>query len=190
MQTEARYRDTQAAWEHAWKYFNVHATQRMSVFNFYLILVGLLTAGMVKTFERDFPFPWLGCVLGATLVIMSFIFWRFDERTRFLIRCGEDALKILEGPLRETESDAKLQIFSREAALTPTFRHWYWPTTYTECLRLTFALFALLGLLGAVVAAGNELDREALLSPHDASRGHGAVMADAASRHATAAPGR
>ncbi len=42
---------------HSWQYFDLHANQRMPVFNFYLIFVGLLTGGLAKVFEMDFPLP-------------------------------------------------------------------------------------------------------------------------------------
>jgi hypothetical protein len=152
--------DAEVAWDHAWKYFNVHATQRMSVFNFYLIFVGLLTAGMVKTFDQGFPFPWFGCVLGGSLILMSFIFWRFDERTRFLIQRGEDALKVLERSLQSPdETIHPLQIFLSETAMTSSNRRWFWPTTYTHCLRLTFGTFALLGLVGSLLALRVQMER-------------------------------
>ena len=40
---------------HSWEYFHLHANQRMSVFNFYLIFIGLLTSGLAKVFGRGFP---------------------------------------------------------------------------------------------------------------------------------------
>ena len=52
---------------HSWQYFDLHANQRMSVFNFYLIFVGLLTGGLAKVFEKDFALPELGMVFGFLL---------------------------------------------------------------------------------------------------------------------------
>lgn len=39
--------------EYAWKWFSFHADQRTKVFNFMLILVGILAAGTINALECD-----------------------------------------------------------------------------------------------------------------------------------------
>ena len=154
--------DPEMRWKHAWNYFNIHASQRMSVFNFYLVLVGLLTAGLVKTFDTGFPYPRLGCALGVVLILVSLVFWRLDQRTSFLVKLSESALITLEGQFDATNPRTgtdfrEVRIFAEEKRTTDQTRRWYLLTTYGLCFKMMFTIFAALGLVGAVLAAANQV---------------------------------
>jgi uncharacterized membrane protein len=139
--------------DHAWNYFTLHANQRMSVFNFYLVLVGLLTAGMVKTFEKDFPLPILGSVLGLLLAFVSIVFWRLDKRTGFLINRAENALMVIESAFQIDPARPELKIFTTELEKTTELKRSSWGlVTYRQCLHAVFLLVGVTGLIGGMVA--------------------------------------
>lgn len=139
-------------WDHAWNYFNIHAGQRMSVVNFYLLLIGLLTTGFVTTLERNFPGHWLGSILGLVMVVISYVFWKLDARTSFFVKKAEEGLKEL-----EKELPAGLRIFTIEEAETAASRRRYRLTTYSDCFRAIFWTFGLLGCLAIVFSSSDQL---------------------------------
>jgi ABC-type uncharacterized transport system permease subunit len=60
--------------EHAWRYFALHAGQRMSIFNFFLVLSGIVAAGLAACLQRHGPFQLIGVALGVLLALVSFTF--------------------------------------------------------------------------------------------------------------------
>src|SRR5215813_9397580 len=79
--------------DYAWNYFQLHAAQRMSTFNFFIVLAGLLTTGLAGTFMRDFQWNMVGTVLSVGLTVASFAFWKLDQRVSFFIKHAESSLK-------------------------------------------------------------------------------------------------
>jgi hypothetical protein len=60
--------------DYAWSYFQLHANQRMTSFNFFVVIAALLTAGLARSLENDFKYYLVGLCLGISLMITSFIF--------------------------------------------------------------------------------------------------------------------
>jgi hypothetical protein len=52
--------------KHAWKYFEIHAKQRMSVFNFFVIMFGSFSAGLAATFQGPKKYSAVGVVIPTT----------------------------------------------------------------------------------------------------------------------------
>lgn len=63
--TDAELALNSAAREHAWKYVEIHAGQRMSIFNFFLVLSGLVLAGIAGCLSQGRAFRLEEGVLGA-----------------------------------------------------------------------------------------------------------------------------
>jgi hypothetical protein len=82
--------------EHAWRYFSLHAQQRLSLFNYFLLASGSVVAGLAACLQRSGLFQILGTGLGALLVLISFVFWKLDQRSAFLVKHAEEALTELE----------------------------------------------------------------------------------------------
>ncbi|HXM21080.1 MAG TPA: hypothetical protein VN948_07445 [Terriglobales bacterium] len=131
--------------ELAWKYFELHAGQRLTIFNFYIALCSAIAAGLVATFGKDFSYPNARILLGLLLVLFSFVFWKLDDRTKLLIKNAEAALEFYE------EQDGKeilvTHVFRREKVLTAEKRssvrlH----LSYSKCFNIVFTAFALLGV--------------------------------------------
>src|SRR3989442_14161765 len=80
---------------YAWGYFAVHADQRMELFNFFLILSGLII-GAFPAGRGMAPKAKAVALLPLLLLLAAFIFWRVQERTRRLVKNDENALRFLD----------------------------------------------------------------------------------------------
>lgn len=94
--------------DHAWKYFEIHADQRIKLFNFYLVIIAASGSALTYILQNKNQ-SLLGVFLGLFLIFVSYIFWKLDQRTSFLIKQAEKILKNL-----EKEYDSKYYLFSNE----------------------------------------------------------------------------
>ena len=106
----------QDALDHSWKWFALHASQRMQLINYFFITVAFLSAAYATGLEADKPVVSAGvAVLG---IVMSIGFQLIDLRTRELIRVGERALASIETSI---QSDISLPTITFvEQVETPT----------------------------------------------------------------------
>jgi hypothetical protein len=82
------------AQDYAWNWFSYHAAQRMTVFRFFFLVMGVITVGYYQTFDDK---PYIAMVLSVLAIFFCAAFYRLDQRTTELIKIGEALLK-------ETES--------------------------------------------------------------------------------------
>jgi hypothetical protein len=79
------------ALDHAWDWFEYHATQRMTMIRFYLIAIGGIGAGIGALLSAHEN------LLASTLSIVgfatSYCFKQLDKRVADLVKIGENALK-------------------------------------------------------------------------------------------------
>lgn len=132
--------------EHIWKYFELHAQQRMTVFNFYIAITGLLAAGIGVTLQQGGKYVLFTSLMGVFVVFISFIFWKLDQRVSILIKNAEIALQDLECQF----SNEKLRIITKDNSsnlLNLGIRS-YW--TYGKCFRISFVIVGLMGVLLAI----------------------------------------
>lgn len=140
--------------EYAWKYFSLHADQRIKTFNFFVVLSTLITSAIVASYKTTSIHNYSG-YLGFVLLTISFVFWRLDLRNKMLIKIGEEALKDFEKQLIEVVEGKEpnvRQLFLREEWLTKQLRA---PTekrsfmqiiSYSDCFNILFFLFGAGGL--------------------------------------------
>ncbi|OHB77268.1 MAG: hypothetical protein A2Z25_14320 [Planctomycetes bacterium RBG_16_55_9] len=148
--------------EYAWNYFQLHAGQRMSLFNFFVVISALLTGGLATSIRNDneFEHAIIRILLGVGLMITSFVFWKLDQRVRYLIKHAENALKKMEHCfLIENESqDNSSALFLAEEEQTVKFpraqlwKFWEWHMYYSKCFGVVYITFAAIGFLGVVLA--------------------------------------
>jgi hypothetical protein len=133
------------ALDFAWDYFSLHASQRMTVFNYFVAFAGLILTGMATAIQASPRLAMVGVALGLLLVALSFIFWKLDQRTAFLIDHAKAAIVELEPPAAPliASEEYKTPIAERETGL--------W--TYGKAFRVIFATMALVGLIGAALGA-------------------------------------
>ena len=152
--------DLEAQLTYAWNYFAVHAEQRMHLFNFFVGLAVVLTGAVVGTFHKDFKMPEMGVVLGLGLAVVSFIFWKLDQRVGYLVKLAELALAELEGKFSDASSEKpsarQLVLAERNATreLRETRKRWapLSQYSYSQSFRIVFGFFGLVGILGAALS--------------------------------------
>lgn len=82
------------AFDYAWKWFDFHGKQRMQLFNYFLIITGILANAYVTALDKKFfSVGVIVCVLG---VLQSLGFIVFDIRNRDLTERAERALHVFE----------------------------------------------------------------------------------------------
>ncbi|UZE49083.1 hypothetical protein ONR75_31005 [Rhodopseudomonas sp. P2A-2r] len=64
----------------------------MSVFNFFVVLSGILTTGIAASLQGGKPMAPLTAILGALLALFAFVFQRLDRRGSGLVKLAEEAL--------------------------------------------------------------------------------------------------
>ena len=138
--------------DHAWRYFALHAAQRMSMFNYFLLLFGVVSAGLAGCLRTDGVLRLIGALLGASLSAVAFTFWKLDQRSAFLVKHAEFSLCQLEqsylvesARLFQAEPSHTEEV--RAMSSTPA-RLW----TYGSSFRLVFGLAGVVGVLGSLLA--------------------------------------
>ena len=137
--------------EHAWRYFDLHAQQRISLFNYFLIASGSVAAGLAASLQQSGLFQILGAGLGTLLILISFVFWKLDQRTAFLVKHAEEALTELETTFQNPAARLVYREPLRTAVRESGFiiaRMW----TYGAVFRLVYAVMAIVGFTGAAIS--------------------------------------
>ncbi len=119
--------------EQAWAYFELHSRQRMQVFNFYIVISTALLAALFTLIDK-LGHGLMAISLEIVSILLPFIFWALDQRTRELIKHSEHLIKKLE----QEDSGNNIDLFSSEA-----------PTkvlTYTKLFRVVYLIFAAIGV--------------------------------------------
>jgi len=80
--------------DYAWKWFEYHAKQRVSMFNFFLIASGVLAHASVNLICGEYFVPAMGLAIIGIIISVSFLL--LDCRNADLVYMGEDVLRRLE----------------------------------------------------------------------------------------------
>ena len=150
--------------QYLWDYFQLHASQRLTTFKFYITVSTVISAGYIATIGVT-SIPLLAILLGFILFLLSIVFWKLDSRNKQLIKIAEVGLKYLES-LHEFSNSIEtngnmanvLKIFTNEEEQTNEMRKtksfWAWRNvySYSECFNIIFVIFGFLGLVGILYA--------------------------------------
>jgi hypothetical protein len=134
--------------DQAWKYFSLHADQRLKTFNFYLILCTIIAGGLLALI-KDAHDPRIGIPVALLMPALSFVFWKLDTRNRQLIDYSQNALMFFEDdPTLKGPDGAPhvTQILLFENHYTGLNRPW----TYRKCFNAVFLTVGLAGLGTAI----------------------------------------
>jgi hypothetical protein len=159
------------ALDYAWNWFEYHAHQRMTSFNFFLILAGVIVAGYLKCAELAqqaqsidegiiaSQFWWLFCLAISLFgILVSIAFWLLDIRNAELVNCGRNSLRKFENSLnitiREDDEGRKylsksLDLVSRnipKSWLPRVVRYGFWLRTIMVFAAIAFLFSALFSL--------------------------------------------
>jgi len=134
----------------AWDYFQLHASQRMTIFNFYLISSSLIATCYFASFKVDSNLQGARPILSVLLCMIAFVFWKLDQRTKFFIKNAENTLKYFE---RLEAADKATKVFTNEEEYTTAKRPRGWRRilflfyhlSYSDCFNLVFLTFFVIG---------------------------------------------
>lgn len=129
---------------HAWAYFELHAAQRITIFNYFVVFSGILATGLAAAIQAPPRLASVGVALGLLLAALSYLFWQLDRRTAFLVKHAEDAIKLQEpvgARLMNDEVDKTLDAKKNDGL---------W--TYGKVFRVIFSVMATVGIAGAIVS--------------------------------------
>ena len=135
--------------EYAWKYFSLHAEQRLKTFHFFIVLSAIIS-GAILTIYKDIDNVSYVAPMLYLLSFLTFIFWKLDQRNKELIKRGESALKAIENNIELTDDKMKtVCLFSSEATKTATKKRF--PNvsifkahfSYTNCFNWVFFAFGM-----------------------------------------------
>ncbi|MEK5763112.1 hypothetical protein [Acinetobacter junii] len=136
--------------EHAWKYFELHSNQRTTLFNYFLFIMAGLGTAVGVILQADIKYSFVGIFLCCFILLVSFLFWKLDQRTSFLIKQSEKVFKLL-----ERNSSVDIGIFCQEdsnLARENSSRVWLDKIiTYGKIFRWTFFITGFIGYLGCIV---------------------------------------
>lgn len=131
----------------AWKWFEYHATQRTTMFNYFLIIIGILAAAFVSSIDGEYANLQLGLAFSG--IVLAIIFLLLDVRNEQLIDLAEEAIAELERTAGFRPAGSSSRIFSSEqvkgAAKGPKpWYRWSWfnPVSHKCLVRAVHLLVA------------------------------------------------
>lgn len=141
---------SEQAVEHAWKYFELHSNQRITLFNYFLFINAGLGTAIGVSIQSSNNFAYIGIFLAFFLSTTAFVFWKLDQRTSFLIKQSEEVFKKL-----ERNSSIDIGIFCNEESnlIKANVKKKFLSKiiTYGFIFRATFLIMGLIGLIGVLV---------------------------------------
>ncbi len=142
--------NSEQAVEHAWKYFELHSNQRITLFNYFLFIMAGLGAAIGATLQASKNFSYIGIFICTFVILVSVIFSKLDQRTSFLIKQSEEVFKRL-----ERNSAIDIGIFCNEDANLAKYNNKKSCITqiytYGRIFRSTFFIIGLVGVGGVVI---------------------------------------
>jgi hypothetical protein len=137
--------------DHAWDYFALHAEQRLRMFHFFILLqIGLISA-MLFSARTGAGNLTLGSIVGLLMALLSFVFWKLDQRTKGMIKVSETALRLFENRVTQILDDPELAgalPFINDPQLQERVgRSAVGLLSYSKCFGIVFLTFAILGAL-------------------------------------------
>lgn len=138
--------DSKAVIDHLWKYFEIHSQQRMMLFNFYIVICGVISSVIGYGIQSTKDLISLEITLCILLALFSFLFYKLDQRTSFLIKRSEKALANFENQFNTTGINL---FFNDSDDLTSrnTSRKLNKVFTYGQIFRGVFILISLLSII-------------------------------------------
>jgi hypothetical protein len=121
--------------------FKIHAAQRLTVFNFFLIIAGFCVGGFFTALQATNNLA--ASVIAIVLMVVSYCFKQLDRRTAQLTKLAECYLEQSLAALGEQLNSEKINF-----VLLAEDKHGLW--SYRKTFNILFWLFGILGVLGAI----------------------------------------
>ena len=129
---------TKEALDYSWQWFEYHASQRLTMFRFYLVFFGILVVGYSKAVNAgDFLFARIDSGFGA---FISVVFLVLEIRNEQLVNLGRTALRQLEETDELLKMEPKLQLLHCDRTRSFLMSHKLWfRAIYLLCIILFLA---------------------------------------------------
>ncbi|MBS4050752.1 MAG: hypothetical protein KGZ69_06075 [Methylomonas sp.] len=133
------------AFEYSWKYFQLHADQRLKALQFYVAISGVTIAGLATSFSGATYLTTLA--VSVVGMVVTIVFFRIDRRTAQLIKVGENGLCAIETRLCQNLGSQEF-FHTMEADRIKNYR----TGSYSSNFRILYVAFFSLYLLTAAAA--------------------------------------
>jgi len=147
----------------SWKYFQLHAQQRTQYFNYFVVFSTILSSGLIATFQNNFQLPYLGIGIGLIQMFLSYIFWKIDDRNKFLTKHSENIIKEIETDYKESENKT-YKLFTNEEIETEKQKRLDKHSIFLcrqfshgKSYRVIFIVFFIIGLIGVIISSNSYL---------------------------------
>jgi hypothetical protein len=174
-QIEHQWKLYTARFEYAWRYFDFHATQRTTMFNFFVVFSGFLITACVALFQKgDDGLLVIASVFGTAT---TGFFVCLERRNEELVHIAEEVLRALEqdvlfknlrrtiqwpkqrkwwGEMVQRPTEVPLGIFVRQdydevQKHKSVYEHGNWLPMVQYAIGLVYLLFILFAILGPYV---------------------------------------
>lgn len=154
-------KDKSLAFQYAWNWFDYHARQRLTTFNFFLIIIGALAYGYIRVLPIN-DMKWLAAWIGLFAFIVSIAFLCIEVRNTILVDDGRQALDKLEKNSECIKSTISIPIFkklairerdcSRKKEKNVMKKVIYYCFRHTFCFRCIISFSAALALFASFAA--------------------------------------
>lgn len=142
-----------------WKYFEHHGNQRLTHINFFTVLSSALIISQFTIINSQKVVCYIPMILGVIQCIISFVFYKIDDRTKFLVKHAEETITEIERHYNfynDKEYSKRLRLFTNEVTATREARQ------YSKCFlfkqishrlsyRILLASFSVIGLLAGLL---------------------------------------
>lgn len=134
---------------HAREYFGFHASQRISLFRYYIVLYTIYISGcgyfFTKTTDPNSHLPDLITPISIAFICITVLFYIIDNRNRQLIKLSEKALRSCEKELKFQDPRNIFTIEERTSSKSNKLRHTdcfiaFYLITVTTALLIIFLL--------------------------------------------------
>lgn len=132
----------------AWNWFQYHASQRLTSFNFFLVIVGLLLVGYAQAIDHSWN--GFGVALGLLGTLVAAGFLALDVRNDELIQCGLVALAEGDGSARLIAENTERVNLSKAFGRGKVGKRLYVCTEKTDAVSLLGHRFLLRCVISAV----------------------------------------
>lgn len=132
--------------EHAWRWFEVCASQRMEMMNFFIVASAFLAAAYATGLQANLPIVSIG--VGVLGIIITLCFHLIEIRNRDLIRMGELALNVTEERMSLDTGVEEIRLMRSRLPGAPNARVSY--RLVFRCLHGSTMMFYLFGVIYAL----------------------------------------
>jgi hypothetical protein len=139
-----------------WNYFQFHAQQRLTYINFFVILSSALTVAQYTIISSSARIYFVGILLGVIECIISYVFYKFDERNKFLTKHAEDTIKLIESNYSFSEKEDYLEnvkLFTVEEIITNlNMENNKSFLSHSQSYKLLLIFYSLVGIIGSLIS--------------------------------------